>query len=54
MNVRKELEKIIVKNARLFNLKLVKKKEYYHLSTKLENELAGWTIQNMRYGKTYM
>ena len=49
---RKKLESLIKKNARLFNLKLVSKKENpfviwedYHLSTTVENELFSWELQ---------
>ena len=49
---RKKLERLIKKDARLFNLKLVSKKENpfvvwedYHLSTTVENELFSWGLQ---------
>lgn len=49
---RKKLETLIKKNARLFNLKLVRNKEDpfviwedYHLSTVIENELFSWELQ---------
>ena len=48
----KKLERIVKKNVRLFNLKLVSKKENpfivwedYHLSTTVENELFSWGLQ---------
>ena len=49
---RKKLESLIKKNARLFDLKLVRKKENpfvvwedYHLSTIVQNELFSWELQ---------
>ena len=49
---RKNLEGLIKKNARLFNLQLKKRKdnpfllcEQYHLSTIIENEIFSWELQ---------
>lgn len=48
----KKLEKLIYKNARLFNMTLASKKgnpfiirEDYHLSTVVENDLFSWELQ---------
>lgn len=50
--LRKRLDGLIKKNIRLFNLKLIGKKEKpfviwedYHLSTIVENELFSWELQ---------
>ena len=50
--LRKRLDGLIKKNIRLFNLKLISKKEKpfvawedYHLSTIVENELFSWELQ---------
>lgn len=49
---RKQLDELIKKNVRLFNLQMKKKRdepfllsEEYHLSTGIENELFSWELQ---------
>ena len=50
--LRKQLDELIKKNVRLFNLQMKKKRdepfllcEEYHLSTGIENELFSWELQ---------
>lgn len=55
MNITKsQLQKIIDKNTKLFNMKLIRRKDYpfvfseaedYHLTTVLSNELFSWELQ---------
>ncbi len=61
MNITKlKLQKMIEKNAKLFNMKLIRRKDYpfalseaedYHLTTVLSNELFSWGVQ-MTIGMT--